>query len=117
MEPKEEEDESEETFDAGAFAQFVNRPRGWEAGTVLLAFGIPRDSSDGSQRRVDPNDEAQPSIGRVQADDARTQVIEVHRDVQQRACKGRVMDIGWGDEKMNRQARPTTEQGMHAIAA
>ncbi len=90
---------------------------GRKAGAVLLAFGIPWDDSDGSQGGVDPGDETQPPIARLQADHARMQVREAHRDVQQRACKGRVMDIGWGDEKMDGQAGAATEQGIHAITA
>jgi hypothetical protein len=95
LESKEEEDAPEEAFNTGAFAQLVCCPGWWQAGPVLVSFGIPRDDSDGSQGGVDPGDEAQAPIGGVQADHARTPVIETHCDVQQRACKGRVMDIGW----------------------
>src|SRR5260221_7686737 len=68
LQMKEEKDPSEEAFDAGAFAQFLGGPGGREAGAVLLAFGIPGYDSDGSQGAVDPGDETQAPIARVQAD-------------------------------------------------
>jgi len=41
LEMEEQEDPAEEAFDTGAFAEFVERPGGWEAGAVFGAFGVP----------------------------------------------------------------------------
>ena len=114
---KEEEDPAKEAFNAAAFAQLVSCPGGWQARAVLLAFGIARDDGDGTQGRVDPGDEAQAPIACIQTDDTRTDVIETNGPLQQRAGKGSVVDIGWRDEKMDGQARATTEQGVHTTAA
>ncbi len=105
LQSKEEEDPSEEAFDAGAFSQLVSGPGGWEAGAVFLAFGIPGDDGDGSQHGVDLGDQAQTPIACIQADDARMDVVKAERPFQQRAGKGRIMDVGWGEQKEKRQAR------------
>jgi hypothetical protein len=41
LQMEEQEDAAEEAFDAGALAEFVERPGGWEAGAVLGALGVP----------------------------------------------------------------------------
>src|SRR5438477_4261186 len=40
----------------------------------------------------------------IQVDDARTKVIEAHAQFQQGTSKGRIMTVGWGDQKMHGQA-------------
>jgi len=117
LQMKEEEDTAKEAFDATAFAQFFFRLGGRQTGAVLLPFGVPWHDGDRPEHRVDPTDEPQSPIGSIQADDPGTDVVEVKCPFQQWACKGGIMDVGWRDEKMERQARATTEQGMHAIAA
>ena len=57
MEPKGEEDLSEEAFNAGAFARLFSGPGVWQSGGVLLSFGIPLDDRDGSQCEKYPDDE------------------------------------------------------------
>jgi|GEM_PF-2911480 len=113
---KEQEDAAKEALDAAAFAQFRFGPSGRQAGAILLAFGIPGHDGHGSQHAVDPTDEAQPPIGGIQADHARANVVEAHGPLQERTGKRRVMEIGWGEQKEEGQARAATEQGMHAIA-
>jgi len=91
---KEQQDAAKEALDAAAFAQFLFRPSRREAGAVLLAFGVPRHDGHSSERGVDPADEAQPPIGGIQANDARAKVVEMHRPLQERAGKWRIMDVG-----------------------
>jgi hypothetical protein len=114
---KEEEDTTKEAFNRTALAQFLFRPSGWQAGTVLLSFGVPGDDGAGVQRGMDPGDEAQAPIGGIQADHARVNRVETHGPFQQWASKGGIMDIGRGEQEEEGQARAATEQGMHAIAA
>jgi hypothetical protein len=62
---KEEKNATKEAFDAAAFAKFFRGPGGWQAGTVLLVFGIPRDDSDGTKHAMNPGNETQTPIGGV----------------------------------------------------
>ncbi len=114
---KEQKDATKEAFNGTAFAQFLFGPSRWQAGAVLLTFGIPGDDRHGSKRTVDPGDETQPPIACIQADEVRANVVEGHGPRHERAGKGRIMDVGGRKQKEDRQARATTEQGMHAIAA
>src|SRR5947209_12128774 len=66
---------------------------------------------------MDPSDKAQAPIGGIQADDARADVIEAHRPLQEETGERGIMHVGWGKEKEERQARTAAEQGMHPIAA
>ena len=94
LEMKEEKDTAKEAFDAAAFAQFRFRPGGRQAKAIFLAFGVPGDDSHGSQRGMDPADEAQPPLGSIQADHARMNAVEMHRPLQERTSKRCIMDIG-----------------------
>ena len=114
---KEQEDATKEAFDGTAQAEFLFGPGGRQAGTVLLPLGIPGDDGCGVQGGVNPGDEAQAPIGRVQADETRTDGIDPHGPFQQGARKGSIMHVGAGEQKEERQALAATEQGMHAIAA
>src|SRR5437660_9795196 len=114
---KEEEDPAKEAFNGTAFAQFPFGPGGWQTGAILLSLGIPGNHRNGSQRGVDPVDELKAPIAGIQADDARTNAIEVDSQFQQGTSKRSIMTVGWGDQEMHGQARATAEQGMHAIAA
>jgi hypothetical protein len=67
---KEEEDPSEEAFDAAAFAQLVSSQSRREARAVLLTFRVPGNNGDGSQHGVDPGDELEAPIACIQADHA-----------------------------------------------
>ena len=74
---EEEEDAAKKAFNGTAFAQFVFGPRWWQTRAVLLSLGIPGNHGNGSQGGVDPMDELKTPIGGIQADDARTNTIEV----------------------------------------
>lgn len=50
---------------------------------------------------------AQAPIGRVEADDARVQIVEVHRQVEHWTGEGGVVDVGRGEQKQQGQARAT----------
>src|SRR6266550_4041446 len=65
---------------------------------------------------MNPSNEAQAPIGRVQADDARTDLIQTHRPGQQALCEGSIMWIGRRKQKQQRQARPTTDERVHTEA-
>src|SRR5438093_2178 len=114
---KEEKDAAKEAFDATALAQFLFGPGGRQAGAVLLTLGVPGDDRDRSEGGMDPSDEAQPPIGRIQADHPRADRIQAHRPLQQATCERGIMLVGWREQKEKRQARAAAEQGMHAIAA
>ncbi len=66
--------------------------RGRQTRTVFLAFGIPRDHA-----RVDP--------------------VEMGSPGQEWLSERRIVDIGGGEEKEERQAGPTAEERMDPIAA
>ena len=83
----------------------------------MLPLGIPRNDSDRVQGGVNPGDEAQAPIGGIQANEARTDRIELHGPFQERASKGGIMAVGRGEQKEDGQAGAATEQGMHPIAA
>ena len=91
---KEQEDAAQKAFDRTALAQFVLGPGGRQAGAVLLPLGIPGNDGGGMQGSVDPTDEAQAPIGGIQADEARADLIEMHRPFQERTGKGSIMDEG-----------------------
>ena len=116
LQTKEEENPAKEAFNGTAFAQFFFGPRGRQAGAVLLSLGIPWNHSNGSQGRVDPVDELQAPIGRIEPDDAGMQVVEAHCQFEQGTRKGGIMGIGGPDQEVDRQPGAATEQRMHAIA-
>jgi hypothetical protein len=57
---KEEENASKEALNGTTLAQSLFGPDWWQAGTVLLAVGIPRNDRNRTQDCVNPSDEAQP---------------------------------------------------------
>src|SRR5437763_6789408 len=114
---KKEEDAAKEAFDGTAFAEFLFGPSGWQAEAVLLALGVPGNDRDGMQGGMDPGDETQAPVRRVQADDARADGVEAHSPFQEWASERSIMDVGGGEQVEDRQAGATTEQGVHAIAA
>jgi hypothetical protein len=78
---------------------------------------VPGDDGHGAQRGMDPVDQVQAPIGRIQPDDARTQPVEAHGPFEQGAGKGAIMGIGGPDQEVHGQARTTTQQRMHPIAS
>src|SRR6266567_2015434 len=116
LQTKEEEDAAKEAFNGTAFAQFRFRPRWRQARAVLLSLGIPGNNGDSSQRGMDPMDELQAPIARIQADDAWTDGVEANGQFPQRTGKRSIVAVGRGDQEMHRQAGAATEQGMDAIA-
>ena len=97
--------------------KFLGGPGRWQAGAIALPLGIPGDHRHRSQHRMNPGDQAQSPIPRIQADDAGAQPIEQDRPGKQGSGKGGIMDIGGREQKEQRQARAPAEQGMHPIAA
>ena len=65
---------------------------------------------------MDPVDQLQSPIARIQPDDARAEPVQAHCQCEQGAGKGTIMGIGWLDQEVHGQAGTTTEQRMHAIA-
>ncbi len=116
LEAKEQEDAAKEAFDGGALAQFFLGPGRWQAGAVLLAFGVPGDNGHGSQRGMDPADQLQSPIACIQPDNARADVVEAHGQFEQGAGKRAIMCMSWPDQEVYGQAGTATEQRMHAIA-
>ena len=117
LQVKEQENAAKEAFDGTALAQFGFGPGGRQAGAILLTFRIPGDDGGGMESLMDPGNEAQAPVGGVQTDDARMDLIETNSPLQQRASERGIMDVGWGEQKEEREAGAATEQGMHAIAA
>ena len=74
---KEQKDSTEEAFDAGAFAQLLSRPGGRKAGAVFLSFGVPGKNRHGSKDLMDPSDETQAPIARIQTDDQGVTLPEI----------------------------------------
>jgi hypothetical protein len=73
-----EENASEEAFNAAALSQFFSRPGWWQAGTVLLVLGIPGDDGYGTKYSMNPGNETQAPICRIQANDTGTNLVEVY---------------------------------------
>ena len=94
LEPEENQDAAEETFDTGALAQLLGRPCGWEAVPPFLALGVPGDNRRGAQHRVNPGDQVEPPVRRIQADDAGLDGEQSESPFQQRAGEGSVTDGG-----------------------
>ncbi len=76
LQAEEQEDTPEEALDAGALAEFVLRPGGWETGAVFEVFGVEGDDGGGTNDGVDPGDERRPPVGGVEADDAGAEGVE-----------------------------------------
>ena len=72
---KKEKHASKEAFDTTAFAEFFPGPARWQAGTLLLVCGIPRDNRNRSKDGMNPGNEAQAPIRCVETDNTRTDVI------------------------------------------
>lgn len=70
---------------------------------------VPGDDGNGSQCGMDPVDQLQSPIARIQPDDARAQVVEAHCPFKQGTSKGGIMSIGWPDQEMHRQAGAAAE--------
>ena len=83
MQTKEKEDTAKEAFNGAAFAQFLFRPSKRQARAVLLSFRVPGDDGDGSQGGMNPVDELQPPIRRIQTDDAWADGLETNGQFQQ----------------------------------
>ena len=66
---------------------------------------------------MNPGNQTQTPIGSIQTDDPRTDLIETHGPCQQALCKGSVVWVGRRKQKQQRQARPTTDEGVHAEAS
>ena len=49
LEVKEEKDAAKEAFNGGTLSQFLPGPGRWQAGAVLLPFGVPGHDGNGSQ--------------------------------------------------------------------
>jgi hypothetical protein len=62
LEMKEEENSREEASMVLRQAQFVCGPSRWEAGGILLVFGIPKDDRNDSQGVMDPGNQVQAPI-------------------------------------------------------
>src|SRR2546423_1883172 len=99
---KKEKNATEEAFDATSFAQFFSGPSRREAGAVLAVLGIERHDGDSPKHCVNPGNEAQAPIGGVQADDARTDLIQTHGPCQQALCKGSIVWVGGREQKEKR---------------
>ena len=78
MQAKKEEDAAKEAFDGSALPQFFLGPGWWQARAVLLAFGVPGENGSGSQRGMDPADQLQSPLARIQPDDTRADMVEAH---------------------------------------
>jgi hypothetical protein len=91
LEAKKEKNATKEAFNAATFAQFLFGPGGRQAGTVLLASGIPRNNGHGSQNGMNPGNQTQAPISGIQADDTGMDLIKVYRPCQQPLCKRSIM--------------------------
>jgi hypothetical protein len=94
LQPEENQDAAEETFDTGTLAQLLGRPCGWEAVPPFLALGVPGDDRCGAHHRVNPGDQVEPPVRRIQADDAGLDGEQSESQFQQQAGEGSVMDVG-----------------------
>src|SRR5437588_10225292 len=65
---------------------------------------------------MNPGNEAQAPIGRIQADDTGTNLVEPLGPCQERLCKGGIMSMSRSKQKEERQARTATDEGMHPVA-
>ena len=90
-------------LDATTLAEFFSGPGGRQTGAIFLVFGIPRDDdSDSTKHSMNPGNEAQTSIGCVQTDDPRPDLIQTHRPCQQALCKGGIVWVGRRQQKQER---------------
>jgi hypothetical protein len=72
LQAKEEEHTTKEAFDGGTLAQFFGCPSGRQTGAILLILGVLGNHRNGSQAGMDPVNELQAPIARLQPNDART---------------------------------------------
>src|SRR5207302_534066 len=79
LEVKKEKNAAKEAFDGTALAEFFSGPCGRQAGAVFLVLRVPRHNSHSPKCLMNPSNETQAPIGRVQTDNARTDVIQTHR--------------------------------------
>ena len=94
---KKEKNPSKKAFNAAAFAQFFFGP-GWEqAGTVLLVLRVPCNDGDRPKDRMEPGNQTQAPIGRVQTNNPRTDVIKAHR-------------VGWPETAETREVSQTHDR-------
>jgi hypothetical protein len=100
------EDAAEEALNAGTFAEFRGGLGGWQTGAVLLAFGVPGDDGDRAQYGVDPVNQVQSPVARIQADDARAHSIEPDRPGEQGLGEGGVVAVGWRQEEEEGKPEP-----------
>jgi hypothetical protein len=114
---KKEKNASKEALNAASFPEFFFRPGGRQVGAVLLTFGIPGNDCNSTKHSMNPGNQPQASVGRIQTDDTGTDLIEAHCPCQQELCKRSIMGIGRREQKEDRQARTTTDEGMNPEAA
>src|SRR5260370_450857 len=82
---------------------------GRKAVAPLLPLGIPGHDGHRSQGGMDPRDQAQTPVARVQTHHAWTQPIEADSGGQQRLSEGGIVAVGWGDEAEQGQAGAAAE--------
>jgi hypothetical protein len=79
-------------------------------------FGIPRDDRRGVQHGVDPRDQLEPPGGGIQAHHPRAPPEPAHGQLEPRAGKGGIVDIGGREEEEQRQAGAATEPRVPPVA-
>src|SRR6266576_5574304 len=114
---KREKREASEAFDGTALAKFFSGPGWGQAGAVLLVLGVPRHNGHSPKDPMNPSNQTQAPIGRVQTDDPRTDLIELFGPRQQGLRKGSIVWVGRRKQKQERQARPTTDERVDPEAS
>ncbi len=99
---EEGQDPAEEALNAGAFAQLLGGPGGRQPVSLLLPFGVPGNHRVSAQDGVDPGNQLETPVARIQAHDPQAQGEQADGQPQQRLGKGGVVDIGAGEQEEQR---------------
>ena len=99
---KKEKNATKEALDSTSFAQFFSGPGWGQAGAVLAVLGIVGDDGHCPKHSMNPGNQTQAPIGRIQTDDPRTDLVELLGPGQQALCKGSIVWVGRRKQKQER---------------
>jgi hypothetical protein len=104
LEMKKEKHPAKEAFNATAFAQFFSRPSGRQARVLLAVLGIVGHDSYCPEHLMNPSNQAQAPISRIQTNNPRADVVKLESPCQQALREGSIMRIGRRKQEEERES-------------